>query len=143
MVKPDWSASERSFHPPGDYLVRVSQCELKKSKTSGAQLFNVRLVAEQLTGEPTLCFDTIMLEGKGASIGCAKLEALGFDRDSEMEAADLVGRRAWVRVKLEEYQGKTNLKVATTFEPTFECGYWPEDERPGELPTMEGDEVPF
>jgi len=83
-----------------------------------------------------LCFDVVMMAGNGRGLGQAKLLALGFDgTEDEIRAEDVVGRRAWVRVDWQSYKDKDgraqrSLKVVSTFEPDFSCGYFSEDEPP-------------
>ena len=68
-------------------------------------------------------------QAKGFSTD-AKLKALGFDSNrDDIDCTDLVGRKAWVNVDTEEYQGKKRLRVVTEFNP-FACGYWPETSPP-------------
>lgn len=126
----DWSAADRPMLSPGTYLVTVKECKEGISK-KGDAFFNVRLNTESFDGrETTLCFDILMMEGKGAGIGLAKLQALGIPKGTaDVSAQDLIGRRAWVNVDSQTYDGKTHLKVYTTFDP-FELGYWPESEPP-------------
>lgn len=118
---------------PGIYLAVVKGCDEKKSKKNGTPYFNLRLHDDE-TGE-LLCWDTAMLDGNGKGIGIAKLKALGFfqsDEPERVDAEDVIGRRAWVRVAWDTYEGKTRLKVETRMEPDFDLGYWPEGEMPPE-----------
>lgn len=148
-MKIDWNASSSGGYGPGLHLVMVGKAEEKRSK-KGDAYFNLRLDTESFDGNKgTLCFDVVMVQGGGAGIGLAKLKALGFDNARDViEPEDIQGRRAWVNVDFEWYDGKKRLKVVTNFEPTFTCGYWPENEKPegysmARAPVSDDDAVPW
>lgn len=129
-MKIDWNGGDTGGFLPGVYLAEVANAEEKRSK-SGDAYFNLRLDSSSLDGETRcLCYDIVMCQGKGAGIGLAKLKALGFDstRDA-IEPSDLKGRRVWVNVDWDEYEGKKRLKIVTEFNP-FECGMWAENDPP-------------
>ncbi len=146
MVRPDWGAMERPTNPPGIYLARVGKCREAVSKGGDAML--VLEWETDILGKPAgpLCWDFLMMEGKGASMGCAKLLKLGFPKGAEVKPEDVQGRRAYVRVGLQEYNGKQGLKVLTTFDP-FECGYWSESENPEGVASatapIDDEDIPF
>ena len=116
---------------PGVYLADVADAELRHTRDKGEANFNVKLT---VNGK-TLAYDTLMLEGKGARFGIPKLRAMGFFRDGqaqEVHAVHLIGKRIWVRVGWQEYQGKKNLKPVSVFQPHFDCGYYPESNPPAD-----------
>ena len=87
----------------------------------------------------TVCFDIIMLQGKGIGIGLQKLMALGFSKeDSEIVAAELMGRRAFVALKQETYEGQKRLAVDISAKGSS-VGYWTEDNPPQEMTPGESD----
>lgn len=131
MVKVNWTETLSNDFKPGYHLAEVKKCAEKKS-AAGDPYFNVELYSMGMFGaEGLICFDIIMLDGKGRGLGQAKLKALGFsDKNSDLAPEDLVGRRAWVKVYHDTYEGKQRLKVESVFEPTFSCGYWPEASPP-------------
>jgi len=145
MPKIDWESfndSPNQFEPlsPGVYHVKVSSCEERTSK-AGNVYFSVRLT--QLEGDKTVAFDTIMLSGKGVPMGLAKLTALGFipgDKE-ELLAAELLGKKAFVAVKNDEYEGKTRLVVDINASGS-KCGYW-DEENPPEAAANLDIETPF
>ena len=123
----------RGVGSPGVYLAEVVSCNLKTSKKN-QQYFNVELVSLEGSKREALCWDVFMLEGKGASVGIAKMQAFGFfldDAPEQVEAHHLIGKRAWVRVGWQTYtdsktgETKRNLKPLTSFEP-FDAGFYPE-----------------
>ena len=147
-MKIDWSAGDFALGGPGLHLVTVEAAEEKRSK-GGDAYFNLRLSTSTFEGKTaTLCFDILMVQGGGAGIGLAKLKALGFDSAREViSPEDIVGRRAWVNVDVDEYEGKKRLKVVTEFNP-FACGYWPETAPPDGVdtpiaPLGKDEDIPF
>lgn len=126
MAKIPWK--EAGALAPGTYSIEVVKSVEKLSKNGGAPYFEAELLA--LDFGKTLCFDILMLAGKGAGIGVTKLRALGFTEErDEIAAGELIGRRAFVAVGDDEYDGKVRLKVDINAEGS-KCGYWPEDEKP-------------
>ena len=116
----------------GWHKARVSDCQAKVAKSSGDAYYNLSL--ETLAGD-FIAYDVAMLEGKGNGIGIAKLLALGAAKDEgdcyEYDSAgQLRGRRAWVYVTHEEYEGKTRCKVDIR---QGKCGYLPEDQQPPDV----------
>jgi len=133
MVRIDWeSYSEPDFGDgplgPGVYRVEVSDCVERTSK-AGDKYFNVKM--KDLDSGKIVCFDPVMLEGKGASIGLCKLSRLGFEptEDFEIVAAQVIGKRAYIGVEADEYQGTKRLKVDIGYKGSS-CGYWPYSEVP-------------
>ena len=125
---------------PGRYLVEIEDASEKTSK-AGDAYFNLRLKAVGFG--KVLCFDVVMLAGKGRGIGYAKLKALGVtEKDEQLAAAELIGRRAYVEVESEEYDGKTRLSVSIGAEDSL-CGYWDENDRPSKVIESEEGEAPF
>ena len=146
----DWSPEPSGEFGPGIHLGRVAKCELRKSEKTGSRYFNVQFVADDPLGgeESTLCFDVIMLEGRGRSIGQGKLKALGFEEGEAIESSqDLIGRRAWLACARETYNGKERLKVDISADGSL-CGYFFEDQPPPEAATsgvapVDSIDVPF
>lgn len=65
-----------------------------------------------------LCYDTVMMEGRGLGIGVKKLQQLGVaTRDEErglwtvQDAETWPGNVVWLTLYHEEYNGKTRAKV--------------------------------
>lgn len=130
MAQIDWTGG-RKVWPEGRYRFEVRGCEEKVSKSSGASMFVVGLSALDWGGE-MLCQDIIMLGGKGAGIGIQKLKALGFSgTEREIKAGELVGRRGFCNLGIEEYQEGDKppvrqSKVGWEKGDGSMCGYWPE-----------------
>lgn len=148
MPRMDWSAPTSSEFGPGVYLAEVAKCEVRHSKKPGnAPYLNVEWHdASALGSGGIICWDVIMMAGNGRGLGQAKLRALGFDEQCQLiEPDDLVGRRAWIRVALQKYGDKENLKVLSEFEPEFSAGYWPESAPPDGVssPTMGSSDEPW
>lgn len=121
MPRIDWTEEEHtSKFVPGVYLAEVDDCEERTSQRTQAPYFNVRLKSVDHGG--VLAFDILMLGGKGRNIGTAKLRALGFDEGViEIEAHDLIGKRAYVFLHEDEYKGKRRLRV--NIDQGQYCGY--------------------
>lgn len=114
---------------PGVYLAEVADAELRRTRSKGEENFNVKLTIDG----KLLAYDTLMLEGKGARFGIPKLRAMGFfqgNKAEEVQSGQLIGKRIWVRVAWQEYEGKKSLKPVSVFQPTFDCGYYPESRPP-------------
>lgn len=143
----DWeeyndAPQEREQMEAGIYNVEVADAE-EKTSAAGNSYFNIRL--KDIGSGKSLCFDILMLNGKGIRIGLAKLSRLGFvpGEDNEIVAAQLIGKRAWVSVKNDTYEGKTRLVVDINAK-TSGCGYWTEAEPPVTEPSDSlVDEAPF
>lgn len=144
MVKVNASGSSSSPFggpEPGTHFAEIAECTLKHSKPSekspsGEDYFSVKLILPDSAGE-YLCHDNLMLGGGGATMGIAKLKTLGFFRrgeEEDIEPHQLVGKRVWVTVGNETYDGKTRLKVISTFRPEFKCGWEAEGNRKREAP---------
>jgi hypothetical protein len=144
-----------SFKPdfePGVYLAEVKDSLLKHSSKNGDQYFGVELESSGLDGmKKRLCQDVLMLEGKGASMGVAKLRALGFFEDGtaqDIDAHELVGKRCWVRVDWQHYEDrktgerKKSLKPYASFQP-FDCGYYHESHPPEDAASAIAIDDPF
>ena len=130
------SSPKRESFPPGIYHVEVESAE-ERTSASGNGYFSVRL--KDMESNKTVCFDIIMLQGKGIGIGLQKLMALGFSKeDSEIVAAELMGRRAFVALKQETYEGQKRLAVDISAKGSS-VGYWTEDNPPQEMTPGESD----
>jgi hypothetical protein len=89
-------------------LAEVRWLELRKERTQ----ISMRFVAVG-HGNKTLCFDLLTILGSPAAVSIAqrKLQALGVSREIYQNANILLGRRVWLNLKEEIYNGKTQLKV--------------------------------
>lgn len=139
MTRPDWSANDEPIWPAGVYAVEVTACVSKNAKKTGDEYFGVKLCALDFNRKK-LCEDILMMAGKGAGIGIRKLKALGFTKaDGDIAAAQLIGKRAFVFVDVEEFTkddgtSTSRMKVDIKAENS-EAGYWPE------FPAPEGVEL--
>jgi hypothetical protein len=127
------------LQPEGDYLAEVQGCE-EKTSGKGDPMFSVKL--KRVGDSAFLCYDVLMLGGAGWGIGRNKLICLGFpaEGDLNIEAAELIGRRVYVSLKEEEYDGKTKLKV-DIYRDGWKAGMWPHnDAAAGPPPGMELDD---
>lgn len=146
MPKINWEEyndSPRSVEtmPPGIYHVEVADSE-ERTSARGDTYFSVRL--KEMESGNSLCFDNLMLTGNGLRIGLAKLSRLGFkkEQDEDIVAAQLIGRRAYVCVKEETYEGTTRLTVDIKAK-TSACGYWSEENPPAERNSTGLEDAPF
>jgi len=147
MAKVDWSEEQGETWRAGAYHVEVMGC-IDKPSSKGHAMLNVRLGAID-HGKKTLAFDNIMLAGGGRGMGTAKLVALGIPKgQAEVEADELLGKRAYAYVIEETYNGRTSMKVAVS--EGSHCGYWLESEKDDvknlvlpEVPRNFGEDNPF
>jgi hypothetical protein len=149
----DWSEAPLSDYKPGVYLGEVKKCETKIAR-SGESYLNLEWhdVSGAFGEGGLICWDRLMMGGRGRGISQAKLKVLGFrGTEPSIEPEDVVGRRAWIRVDWHEYEPngekKRNLQVTSQFRPEFQSGYWPENSPPkieggGALAPIE-DDTPF
>lgn len=109
----------------GKYLGEIDKSDEKYSQ-SGDPMFNVAF-KDVSTGH-RLCFDTIMMGGRGMGIGHKKLLILGVvaegEKEFDVEAHQLLGKRAVLTLKHETFNGKTNAKP--DFKANAGFGYEPE-----------------
>lgn len=143
MAKVDWSETLPTAEP-GFYLAEVRKCD-EKTSSGGDPYFNVELHDSDVNAENgLLCWDNIMLAGKGRGLGQAKLKALGFsDKNADIDPPALVGRRAWIKLYHEIRENKTRIRVDSHFTPEFSCGYWPEASPPEGAKDAPVDDIPF
>lgn len=100
--------------PPGRHHVEVDDVQEAKSKSSGQKMWRVRL--KVLGGMDTLT-DVIMHEGGGLKMSVAKLQALGVRKEMlPLEGHMLIGRRAYINVTHELYQGEMQAKIVGPYE---------------------------
>ena len=99
-----------ALREPGAYLAEVEDVEERMSK-AGDPFFSLKLRA---VGDGTfLCFDVLMLGGKGWGMGRAKLVALGVpdNYEGDLTPGMLIGKRVMAHTTIETYQGKDRVKV--------------------------------
>ena len=149
MPQIDWSEEERGPKlKPGTYKARVARAEEGMTKGDPPkEKIDVVLEADDFKNA-FLCYDTLVLTGKGRGLGQSKLKALGFKEDrSSVEAADLLGRRVYVKVHEEEWpanSGKKRLKVESLlYDDEFGAGYAPESLPPADVCTPGPADIPF
>lgn len=98
-----------------------------------------------------LCYDTIMLEGRGLGMGLEKLQAIGVaHHDIEagrwhvVDVEEWLGRSCLLTVKHGEWNGKPRCEVDINSKG---CGYQPlapgDDETPPPDPSPTDDDIPF
>lgn len=145
MPRMNWTETSGSGYEPGIYLAEVKKCEAKVSKKADPYLNIEWHDTSPIGPQGLICWDVVMMDGKGRSLGQAKLRALGFDEECELiEPEDLIGRRAWIQVGWQDYNGQKNLKVLSGFEPSFTSGYWSEGSPPdGVAASPTADDTPW
>jgi hypothetical protein len=114
---------------PGIYSVTVTKCVERQSK-SGDTMFDLTLESTQF--QKTLCYDVIMLEGRGKNMGLAKLKQMGFAERTELMDLDLEGAKLIVKVEMGGYTKADGtevkrLEVAMDFDDPFRAGYAPKE----------------
>ncbi|MEK9737011.1 MAG: hypothetical protein VW239_06790, partial [Candidatus Nanopelagicales bacterium] len=128
----DWGAEQRAELAAGVYLAEVREAEKTISK-KGNKMYKLRLVAPAFAGK-ALCYEYLTVDGPGAGIGLKKLRLLGFsESDGTPQTRDMLGRRCYVSVSPEAYNGKVSLKVdPDAYGEMDECffGWWSTDGLP-------------
>lgn len=129
MVRVDFGEKPKPKTKPGPHLCEVRKSTEKRSK-KGDAMFEVNWRGVNDPGLST--FDYIMMEGAGVGMGYKKLEALGWPPKFKGEIHDheLIGKRAWVFLELEEYKGELSLKADSGQGTHY--GYQPESDTPEE-----------
>lgn len=128
----------------GWHAVEVSACEEKRSQR-GEDYYDASLI-DATTGK-WLCYDVIMLCGRGAGYGIRKLRALGAATRNEsgdgwniLSASRLVGVRAFAHLHHaeNEWKGEKRMRCEVSAHQG-EAGYRTKDDPP------EGftDDIPF
>jgi hypothetical protein len=132
--------------PAGVYLAEVRKCEQKTSKSSGAEMFEVTWGMVGFDGR--LCIDRITFSKNAAGITGAKLGVLGFEVKSNVTPIELLGKRAYLNIVHEDFNGAPQCKVGMTFEDGCRGGYWGEDDLPPQITpvnplALDPNDVPF
>jgi hypothetical protein len=114
---------------PGLYSVTCTKAIERQSK-SGDWMFDITLESTQF--QKTLCYDVIMLEGRGKNMGLAKLKQMGFGERTELNDIDLEGSKFIVKVEQGGYTKVDGtevkrLEVAMDFTDPFRAGYAPKE----------------
>jgi hypothetical protein len=93
----------------GIYRLRCVKCAKKHAKASGDAYFSVEC---QLIDHPGYkVWETIMLAGKGVTLGKLKLVGWGFAAGYEPDAPDFLDKEVSAHLGYEEWQGEDWLKV--------------------------------
>ena len=125
MVHIPWDEDTSGFKP-GIYFARIRSCEEKQTKTDGTPMFALVIDADDFNRK--LCHDNILCGGGGLGMGKAKLSCLGFGRQNpDIDPSELVGKRFYVAVKMDNYNGQDRLAVDVK---QGKAGYWPEKDPP-------------
>ena len=116
--------------PEGVYLAEIASAESRQSQAGDAM---VNIALSEVGSRRHICYDNLMMNGRGAGIGVKKALSLGIAERYKEEGEKRVrvsppehwkGHRAVVTVIMGEYKGKKRLEVdfgADGF------GYAPED----------------
>lgn len=100
---------KRSRLKPGIYRLRCIKAVLKHAKASGDPYINIEAVLPEHDGYKL--WDTIMLAGKGRTIGLQKIAGWGLGTTQNPEPDMFVGRECSAHLHYEEWQGEHWLKV--------------------------------
>lgn len=123
-----------SMMPQGVHLVEISDVKEGTSKGKGLKQWTVTLRGWD---DPTA---TVMswfpLEGPMTFKTRRYLALLGFGTEDVVEESDLIGRKFYVAVKHEEYQGEMGAKVDEKYEGSTQ-GAWSESNPPPEVAARE------
>lgn len=121
-------APDPNLVPVGTHLVEVVECKEKRSKKSGALMWEVALRA---TSFPQETIDEWwMLEGKMAWQLRKRLALMGFAADANVEAYEIIGKRFYAAiVHAPNLNGDTVARIDGRAEDST-VGMWPEDAPP-------------
>jgi hypothetical protein len=107
--------------PAGDYTVTIVEAVETVSRTSGADMIKLTLDAEAPDGGTVKVFDYLVGSPSSAWKIDAFRRALGHEvvegEAVELAAEDLVGRTLRARLKVEEFNGRSNNKVDAWLAP--------------------------
>jgi hypothetical protein len=114
---------------PGIYLARVAACD---ADTDERGLWIDLRLCEDRTGR-FLCFDVVRLTPRAKNIALTKLVQLGVplggSKKLRLDTDTLVGRRVWIALHHEEFDGVMRAKPDIA---RLRCGYLREEDAPGE-----------
>ncbi len=109
--------NEGGMAAEGSYLAEVQHAEKRRSG-AGDEMVNLAIVDAHT--KKFLCYDNVMLEGKGAGIGAAKALSLGVAERTEIDGEKVVsiedvyswkGARFVVTLTTGEWKGKKRMEA--------------------------------
>ena len=111
-ISQNQESNKTFFVQPGDYDVTIIDATEAVSKNTGAEMIKLNL---EVDGHGCRLFDYLIASETTFWKVDAFRKAIGDDvvegEEVEIIAQSLIGRRGRVRLKTEEYNGKTNNKV--------------------------------
>jgi len=118
----------KSYHlPAGDYSVTIVEASETVSRSTGADMIKLTLDAEAPDGSTAKLFDYLVASPSSAWKIDAFRRALGHEvvqgEPVELAAEDLIGRTLRARLKVEEFNGRSNNKVEAWLAPLAACGH--------------------
>ena len=125
----DVEESDFSIGEPGEYLMEVETSEERNGQNGPYFSVLLRAVEERKVS----CFDIMSFSSKALPITKRKLLALGADlKSGNVDATDLIGLRAWVSLKAEQYKnnaGELRDKLSVNINARgFDAGYKAEEQ---------------
>lgn len=115
-------APKSYYFPAGDYTVTIVEAVETISRNSGADMIKLTLDVESADGATAKVFDYLVASPSSAWKIDAFRRALGHEviqgEPGELSAEDLLGRTLRARLKVEEFNGRTNNKVEAWLAPT-------------------------
>ena len=118
LVTPNYSETQDPLEP-GEYYARITKCEKKTGKTSGAAYLNWTLNTfneEDAKNNDRMFWHITMLEGKGA--GMLKTfykAATGKDQEGALDWDELMGKEVKAVLYTDD-QGYTKVKAITAIQ---------------------------
>lgn len=114
----------------GVYHVEVNNAE-DKTTIKGEKRIALTLSQVGTDGQ-LVCFDSLMMQGKGLGITKGKLKQLGIDLDKDdFDSQDLIGRRVHVACVFGKPNDKGNRYLEVDIRAKgSKCGYWTEADPP-------------
>lgn len=132
----------KSYHlPAGDYPVTIVEASETVSRSTGADMIKLTLDAEAPDGATAKVFDYLVASASSAWKIDAFRRALGHEvvqgEPVELSAEDLIGRTLRARLKVEEFNGRSNNKIEAWLAPLVSPGSATAPAKPTPAPKKE------
>ena len=116
------SDAPKAYHlPAGDYSVTIIEASETVSRSTGADMIKLTLEAEAADGATSTLFDYLVASASSAwkidTFRIALGQTIAPGEPADLDAADLLGRTLRARLKVEDYNGRSNNKIDAWLAP--------------------------